>query len=80
MKRIPQIFLLALSITIVYGVILFFVIKESRECDEHVILNDGKEYDCRHVSSFSNGMSCIRLCGEGEINVPTNRIIEVRKK
>lgn len=64
---------------LLYIGIMFYAIEKSERCDEHVILNDGKEYDCRHVSSFSNGMSCIRLCGEGEINVPTNRIIEVRK-
>ena len=77
MSRIKKILLVALSIAVIYGIILFFIIKESNECDEHVILNDKTEYDCRCVSSFSNGMSSIKFCDGTNMTVPTHRIIQV---
>lgn len=79
MNKFLKVLLVALVIALSYGIVLYFVIQESRECDEHVILNGDESYDCRSVSSFSNGMSCIRFCDGTEMNVPTNRIIEVRK-
>jgi hypothetical protein len=80
MNRFLTIITIALSIMLVYGIILFFIIKESKECDEHVVLTDETQYDCRNVSSFSNGMSCIKFCDGKEMIVPTVRIKEVRKK
>ena len=53
---------------------MYFLIKKDMVCDEHVVLEDGKEYDCRSVSSYSNGMSCINLCDGDIICVPTHRI------
>ena len=79
MNRITRILLIALTIAFFYGVGIYFVIQKDQECDEHVILTGNESYDCRSVSSFSNGMSCIRFCDGAEMNVPTNRIIEVRK-
>lgn len=79
MSRITRILLIVLTIAFIYGIVMYFLIKESHECDEHVILNDKKEYDCRCVSSFSNGMSSIKFCDGTEMTVPTNRIIQVTK-
>ena len=72
--------LISLSIAIVYGIILYFVIEESRQCDTRVTLTDGESRECRDVSSFGNGMSRIRLCDGKSIDVPTVRIKEVIKK
>ncbi len=49
-------------------------IKKSERCDEHVILEDGIEYDCKSVSSFNSGVSTINLCDGERITVPTDRI------
>ena len=77
MNRITRIVLIALVISTVYGIGMYFVIQEGQECDEHVVLNDKEEYDCRHVSSFSNGMSSIKFCDGTKMTVPTHRIIKV---
>ncbi len=79
MNKFLKVLVIVLGIALSYGIILYFVIQESKECDEHVILTGNESYDCRSVSSFSNGMSCIRFCDGAEMNVPTNRIVEVRK-
>jgi len=78
-QQIKKILLITLVISLTYGVGLYFIIEESKVCDEHVILNDKEEYDCRHVSSFSNGMSSIEFCDGVEMTVPTHRIIKVTK-
>jgi|LakMenEpi03Aug12_release.lakeMendotaPanAssembly.Ray.scaffolds.fasta_scaffold4261617_1 hypothetical protein len=78
-QQITKILLITLVITLTYGIGLYFIIKEGNVCDEHVILNDKEEYDCRHVSSFSNGMSSIKFCDGTEMTVPTHRIIKVIK-
>lgn len=59
--------------------LVFFLKKDAEKCDEHVILEDGTEFNCRNVSSFSNGMSFIRTCDGEELTIPTHRIKEVRK-
>jgi hypothetical protein len=73
-RNIFKIIGMALIFSILYGVFLYYIIKEDKECDEHVILNDNQEYDCRSVSSYENGMSRIKLCDGKEIEVPTQRI------
>lgn len=73
-RNIINIVGLTLIFSIIYGVFLYYIIKEDKECDEHVILNDNQEYDCRSVSSYENGMSRIKLCDGKEIEVPTQRI------
>jgi hypothetical protein len=68
--------------TVIIGILLvtfvsvgmYFLIKKDMVCDEHVVLEDGKEYNCRSVSSYSNGMSCINMCDGERICVPTHRI------
>jgi hypothetical protein len=54
--------------------------KDETTCDEHVVLNDGEEYDCCYVSSYENNMPSIRKCDGTSIKVPTSRIKEIRKK
>ena len=49
-------------------------LKKSERCDEHVILEDGIEYDCKSVTSFNSGVSTINLCDGERITVPTYRI------
>ena len=66
-----------LIVTVV--VVAYFIHQENLRCDEHVVLEDGTEYDCRQVNSFTNGMSCIRLCDGDYINVATHRIVTVTK-
>jgi hypothetical protein len=56
---------------------IFLMINESQTCSEHVILQDGIEYDCRDVVSHSTGMSRIKLCDGSYIDVPTVRIKQV---
>lgn len=65
--------------TVLLGTFLFFMVKKDMKCDEHVVLVDGTEYDCRGVSSFNNNMSCITLCDGERIGVPTNRIKIITK-
>jgi hypothetical protein len=54
--------------------------KDETTCDEHVVLNDGEEYDCCYVNSYDNNMSLIKKCDGTSIEVPTSRIKEIRKK
>lgn len=56
---------------------MFLMMRESQTCDEHVILQDGVQYDCRDVISHSSGMSRIKLCDGSYIDVPTTRIKQV---
>jgi hypothetical protein len=56
---------------------MFLMMRESQTCNEHVILQDGVEYDCRGVISHSSGMSRIKLCDGSYIDVPTSRIKQV---
>ena len=55
------------------------VVNEGKSCDEHVVLEDGTEYDCSRVLSYVNGMSTINTCGGERINVVTNRIKKITK-
>lgn len=80
MNRFKEPLLIALGIAVVYGIILYFVIQESRQCDTQVTLTNGEAYECRDVNSFHNGMSCIKLCDGNSIDVPTIRIKEVTRK
>ena len=80
MSRITRIMLIALSIVIVHGIVLYFVVEEGKQCDTQVTFTDGESRECRDVSSFDNGMSRIRLCDGTSIDVPTVRIKEVIKK
>jgi len=71
------IFLIASS---VFLLTFFLVKKDETTCDEHVVLNDGEEYDCCYVNSYDNNMSLIKKCDGTSIEVPTSRIKEIRKK
>ena len=55
-------------------VTIILQLKKSERCDEHVILEDGIEYDCKSVTSFNSGVSTINLCDGERITVPTYRI------
>jgi len=75
-KLFPIFVVITLCLT---AVIIVFAIKNDAKCDEHVVLNDNTEYDCKSVSSFGNGMSTINLCDDERITVPTHRIKIITK-
>jgi hypothetical protein len=70
------------KLTIVFAVIclclvsILFVllIKKNTKCDEHIVLDDNTQYDCKSVTSFANGVSSINLCNGERIVIPTHRI------
>lgn len=74
MNRITRIILIVLTISLLYGIILYFIIKDGDKCDQHVVLTDGTEMDCTDISSRDNGITYIRLCDKSKIEVPTQRI------
>ena len=59
---------------------LYFIIQDDMKCDSVVTLTDGETYECTAVSSFSSGMSCIRLCDGTSFDVPTVRIKMITRK
>ena len=65
---------------IAYGAFIYILIEEDKKCDEHVVMEDGTEYDCRSVSSYDSGISTIRLCDGSKIRVPTLRIKRIEEK
>jgi len=71
--------LFLISILFAFGV-SYVIVEHELKCDEHVTLDDGSQYDCRSVSSFSNGMSTINLCDGERFTVPTTRIKMVKPK
>lgn len=75
-KMIIAIFVTVLLVTVPLA---FFLKKDSEKCDEHVVLEDGSEFDCRNVASYSNGMSFVKMCDGEEMTIPTHRIKEIRK-
>jgi hypothetical protein len=71
-----------IHVTIIFSAIIamFVMVSQSeKSCDEHVVLEDGTEYDCSRVLSYVNGMSTINTCGGERINVQTHRIKSVTK-
>jgi len=69
-------------VTIIFSAIIamfVMVFQSEKSCDEHVVLEDGTEYDCSRVLSYVNGMSTINTCGGERINVQTHRIKSVTK-
>jgi hypothetical protein len=72
---------IAVSVTMTIWLIgLYFIIQEDTQCDTHVTLTDGEEYDCNAVHSFDSGMTRIKLCDGKSIDVPTVRIKTVIEK
>ncbi len=62
------------------GSVVYFSYKEDQECDQIVFVQGELSMDAREVSSFSNGMSVIRLCDGTNLQVPTHRIIKIVDK
>ncbi len=62
------------------GSVIYFSYKEDQECDQIVFVEGELSMDAREVSSFSNGMSVIRLCDGTNLEVPTHRIIKIVDK
>ena len=56
------------------AVFIYIAVKQDQVCNQHVVLEDGTEYDCRKVNSFTNGTSCILICGGEHVIVARHRI------
>lgn len=80
MNRVTRIILIVSIIAIVYGVGIYFIIEESRQCDTQVTLTDGESYECRDVHSYDSGVSRIKLCDDTSFDVPTLRIKKITRK
>lgn len=65
---------------ILYCVFIGIGIKKSGDCDEHIVLIDGTEYDCIDVSSYKEGTTHIKTCDGKKIIVPTIRVKEITRK
>ena len=65
---------------ILYCVFIGVGIKKSYDCDEHIVLIDGTEYDCQDVSSYREGTTYIKTCQGKLIIVPTLRVKEITRK
>jgi hypothetical protein len=74
MNRITRIILIALTISLGYGIILYLIIEDDKKCDQHVVFTDGTEMDCTSVSSSDSGITTIKSCDKSIIEVPTQRI------
>jgi hypothetical protein len=74
MNRITRIILIALTISLGYGIILYLIIEDDKKCDQHVVFTDGTEMDCTSVSSSDSGITTIKSCDKSIIKVPTQRI------
>lgn len=74
MNRITRIILIALTISLGYGIILYLIIEDDKKCDQHVVFTDGTEMDCTSVGSSDSGITTIKSCDKSIIKVPTQRI------
>ena len=60
------------------GGISYFSFKESKVCDELVILNDGSQIEATEVLSYESGMSTIKMCNGQWMDTPTINIKMVK--
>lgn len=74
MNRITRIILIVLTISLLYGIILYLIIEDDKKCDRHVVFTDGTEMDCTSVTSNDSGITTIKSCDKSTIKVPTQRI------
>jgi hypothetical protein len=70
-KILPVFVLVCLSLI---PILIVLNIKHNVKCNQHIVLDDNTQYDCKAVSSFENGITYIDLCNGDEIRVPTRRI------
>ena len=70
--------LISILISILVIVGFYWMVQSQLKCDEHVILTDGTEMDCREIQSYTNGMSVIILCDGKKLIIPNYRIKEVK--
>lgn len=59
---------------VIYGLIIFFALKDGKKCDERVFLKDGTTIDCTNTSSFDSGMTSIKTCEGERMEIPTINI------
>jgi hypothetical protein len=65
--------LLIIVCIIFYGWIGYEGYKQSKICDELVILNDGTKMEATETTS-KNGMTTIKLCDDQWVDIPTINI------
>jgi hypothetical protein len=73
-------YILFCVVFIAAGFVGYTAYKRDQECDEVVFIEGELGMDARQVSSFSNGMSVIRLCDGTDLQVATHRIIKIVDK
>jgi hypothetical protein len=78
MNRRDVLFVILFIVT-VYGIFIYFIIKDSKLCDERVILNDGTMIECRSTSSFNNGMTSLKTCDGERLRIPTRNIKTIKE-
>jgi hypothetical protein len=67
-----KLFAIGMLCYVIFGII--FIINKNERCDEHIVLDDDKQYDCKSVTTFANGLSTINLCDGTRITIPTDKI------
>jgi hypothetical protein len=60
------------------GGMVYFSFKNSKVCDELVILNDGSQIEATQVLSHESGMSTIKMCNGQWMDTPTVNIKMVK--
>ena len=83
MSRKLEIILITVTVLTIYAIGAYFVVQESKICDERVFLNDGTTIDCTRTNSFDSGMTSIRTCKGDKMEIPTitiKKITEIKKK
>jgi len=76
-KNIGIILMITLSF-ILFGGLVYYSIKNSKVCDELVILNDGSQFEATEVLSYRSGMSTIKMCNGQWMDTPTVNIKMVK--
>lgn len=77
-RKFSFIILVVITTGLLYGGIAYFVSKESKVCDELVILNDGSQIEATQVLSYESGMSTIKMCNGQWMDTPTINIKMVK--
>jgi hypothetical protein len=79
MSRKLEIALITIVVLVIYAIGGYFVVQDSKVCDERVFLKDGTTIDCTRASSFDNGMTQIRTCKGEKMQIPTVTITKIKE-
>jgi hypothetical protein len=73
-RKFSTIILVVITTLLVYGGMMYLSYEDNKVCDELVIMNDGSQIEATSISSYENGMSCIKQCNGEEVRIPTLNI------